>query len=229
MRTRGFAFIDVVLVLDLIAVCAVLTIPTPPQPSQASSNEAKAIATLRELARKQALFQQGCYMDEDQDGRGEYGSVGELAGVSNLIRNGIGTPSPLSPPFLPSSFKTISASGQALVSGYLFILYLPSYGSIPAGLCDIALGGPSSAVDANNCESLWCAYAWPVATGTTGNRAFFVNQNGNVLSTAMDTLQYNGANLSPTYCAALVAATMNAPVGVPPMIGVDGNTWTRAP
>ena len=37
--------------------------------------------------------------------------------------------------------------------------------------------------DADNAELAWCAYAWPANFGNTGNRAFFVNQQGEILGT----------------------------------------------
>src|SRR5262249_10156440 len=33
----------------------------------------------------------------------------------------------------------------------------------------------------NNGEVMWCCYAWPVDRTRTGNRAFFVNQEGDLL------------------------------------------------
>ena len=47
----------------------------------------------------------------------------------------------------------------------------------------------SDAQAANFCEIIWCAYAWPIRRQHTGNRIFFVNQMGDLL-----TAQNNVAN-----------------------------------
>lgn len=212
--------------LIVISMCAAVAIPTQPSPQQ-GSNESNAIWMLRSLARRQAQFRQARHIDEDLDGTGEYGSLGELSGITNLMRHGIGIPSPLSPPLLP--FKTIGVPGFAVNSGYLFVVYLPSYGAPPWGLRDVPLGGPDPTVDPNNCEQLWCAYAWPVVLSTTGKRAFFVNQTGAVLQTEMNACQYSGSVSTPPWSAALTAPAMNAPIALWPMYGCDANTWTAAP
>lgn len=108
------------------------------------------------------------------------------------------------------------------------MIYLPDGALNPVGLKDVALGGPSYAIDPNHCESLWCAYAWPAEFGVTGKRAFFVNQTGKVLQTDLMVTQYTGAIASPPYSAAFTAAAMNAPLALPPSIGLDGNTWVPA-
>jgi hypothetical protein len=73
---------------------------------------------------------------------------------------------------------------------------------------------------------MWCAYAWPIDLGTTGNRAFFVNQRGEILQTKMNAVQYSGAAAGPPYTAAFSAVGMNQPVALPPVAGNDGNDWT---
>jgi hypothetical protein len=78
---------------------------------------------------------------------------------------------------------------------------------------DAATGGPGAGVDANNAEVLWCAYAWPVDFGTTGNRSFFVNQRGEILQTRMAVLQYTGSATMPTQNAAFTAGGLMDPAG----------------
>jgi hypothetical protein len=226
MKRTGFALVELVVLVNVAALCAVMAVPTPPPP-QAGANESKAILVLRDLVQKQARFKNARYMDEDQDGRGEYGSFGELSGLSFLLRNGIGVAAPLNPPLLPLPFQTISMAGHVALSGYHFVVFLPD--AAFSGRHDVANGGPDPNIDPDKCETVWCAYAWPTSAGTTGNRAFFVNQQGKILQTSMAVTQYSGPNLAPAYPAAFLAASMAAPIAFPAAVGVDGNTWTLVP
>jgi type II secretory pathway pseudopilin PulG len=211
------------IVIAIIAIIAAIAIPNLLS-ARLSANESNAISTLRNLVTSQAQFQSASNMDEDQDGTGEYGSLGEMSGLSNLQRNGVGIAAPLNPPILPATFQTIDANGFATKSGYQFVVFLPDAG--PAGLPDVAAGGPAAAIDPDNCEEMWCAYAWPIDHGTTGNRAFFVNQRGEILQTKMDAAVYDGAAASPPFDAAFTGAgDMGLPVAIG-AVGNDGNTWT---
>jgi prepilin-type N-terminal cleavage/methylation domain-containing protein len=225
-RNDGFTLIELMIVIAIIAIIAAIAIPNLLS-ARLSANESNAISTLRNLVTSEAQFQSASNIDEDGDGTGEYGSFGELSGLSNLVRNGVGLASPLNPPILPATFQTIDTNGFATKSGYLFVVYLPDATTPPAGLPDISGGGPDTNIDPNNCESMWCAYGWPSDLGTTGNRAFFVNQRGEILQTRMDNVasQYNGAGAPPAYTAAYTAAGMTSPVAIS-TTGVDGNTWT---
>ena len=53
------------------------------------------------------------------------------------------------------------------------------------GIGEVSAGGATSSIlgnlDSGNCEIFWCCYAWPVTAGKTGNRAFFINQAGDVI------------------------------------------------
>jgi prepilin-type N-terminal cleavage/methylation domain-containing protein len=225
-KNEGFTLIELMIVIAIIAIIAAIAIPNLLS-ARLSANESNAISTLRNLVTSQAQFQSASNMDEDQDGTGEYGSFGELSGLVPLQRNGVPIGAvALNPPILPATFQTIDANGYATKSGYLFVVFLPNNAAAPVGQKDVANGGPAGAIDPDNCESMWCAYAWPVDLGTTGNRAFFVNQRGEILQSRMNVLQYNGAVNAPAYTAGYSAAGMNQPVALPPVVGVDGNDWT---
>jgi prepilin-type N-terminal cleavage/methylation domain-containing protein len=223
-RNDGFTLIELMIVIAIIAIIAAIAIPNLLS-ARLSANESNAISTLRNLVTSQAQFQSASNMDEDQDGTGEYGSLGEMSGLSNLQRNGVGIAAPLNPPILPATFQTIDANGFATKSGYLFVVFLPDANAPPTGAPDIANGGPDPGIDPDNCEAMWCAYGWPIDQGTTGNRAFFVNQRGEILQTKMDVAVYDGAGAAPAYSAAYTLADMSSPVAIS-AVGVDGNTWT---
>jgi hypothetical protein len=227
VKNPALPLATVLLVVNLAAVLAATTGSAPPSPQ--AVNEKKAVAVLRDFFRKQSVFKQARHMDEDQDGRGEYASIGELSGLINLVRNGVGVAAPLNPPLLPIAFQTISLYGDVTLAGYQYGVYLPNANIPPGGLRDVAGGGPSPNVDPNHCEKFWCAYAWPVVAGQTGTRAFFVNQNGVVYQTPMNVVAYSGSTMSPSYFAAFLFAGMDAPVAPAPWPGCDGNTWSRVP
>jgi prepilin-type N-terminal cleavage/methylation domain-containing protein len=222
-RNQGFTLIELMIVIAIIAIIAAIAIPNLLS-ARLSANGSNAVSTLRNLVTSQAQFQSAANMDENANGTGEYGSFGELSGLSNLQRNGVGIAAPLNPPILPATFQTIDANGFATKSGYLFVMFLPDNATPPAGLADVAAGGPA-AVDPANCETMWACYAWPISFGNTGNRAFFVNQRGEILQTKMDAAQYNGTGAAPTFDAALTAADMGAAAAIG-AVGQDGNTWT---
>jgi hypothetical protein len=221
----------------VLLLSVIMTLASTPAataiPSEASRrpnvNERLAISTLRDFVRQQRIFRVAALMDEDLDGVGEFGSLGELSGATNLVRHGIGITSPLNPGLLPPVFQSIDILGHATSSGYRFVIYLPDGSVPPTGNPDISGGGAHPNVNPNACELLWCAYAWPVSLGTTGNLAFFVNQNAQILTTIMDVTQYNGPGAVPHYSAAFTAAGMSSPLAVPPYAGVDGNTWIPVP
>jgi prepilin-type N-terminal cleavage/methylation domain-containing protein len=219
-RNEGFTLIELMIVIAIIAIIAAIAIPNLLS-ARLSANESNAISTLRNMVTSQAQFQSASNIDQDQDGTGEYGSLGEMSGLSNLQRGGVGIAAPLNPPILPATFQNITG-GFATKSGYLFVVFLPD--ATPAGVPDLAAGGPGATVDPDNCEAMWCCYAWPIDLGTTGNRAFFVNQRGEILQSKMDLVQYNGAAAAPPYSAAYTGADMSTAIAISTQ-GNDTNTW----
>ena len=94
---------------------------------------------------------------------------------------------------------------------------------------EVAAGG--GATGPNNCEIMWNAYAWPAQFGQSGNRAFFINQEGDLLQMANRTVgagtQYSGAAAGPLYSAAYLGAgfTGMGSAIASGAAGVDTNTW----
>lgn len=173
--------------------------------AHASANEAAAIATLRSIASAQAQAQALGIVDVDGDSVGEYAWFAELAGTAPLrCASGAGGEL-LQPPLLASAFGQVSATGTVERSGYVYWMYLPgaSAGGRIQGLPE-SRGGP--APDPDNSEVLWCVYAWPTEAGKSGARAFFLNQEGDLLGTANGDRAYSGESSVPDFDAAFDSA-----------------------
>ncbi|MEW6073929.1 MAG: prepilin-type N-terminal cleavage/methylation domain-containing protein [Planctomycetota bacterium] len=254
-KNSGFTLIELMIVVAIIAIIASIAIPKL-MSARISANENAAIATLRSIASAQAQIESACAIDTDADGGGEFGYFGELASTAFLRIYDAATDAPaigleeIDPPILPTPFGGIEvdANGDGVVerTGYYFKMWLPAAvaGGAIAGVPEdgtAGVGGADAAniPDSDNCEILWCCYAWPVDAGVTGSRTFFINQEGDLLQflNADETYEdiINAANI-PAFDAAYSDGTggldMGARLGITAMISADGeaandgNTWT---
>ena len=200
MREKdGFTLIELMLAMTIIAI--IFSIVRPKLSSASiSSNENAAIAALRSITSAQVDLAASGAIDTDNDGVGEYGYFGELAGSAPLrIYNPV-TESPtlgvtvLSPPLLAPAFRKSFFDGAGnnvvRVDGYFFKMFLPDVPILNniRGVPETGAAGMGGATAGNfpypdTCEALWCCYAWPEEVGVTGRRAFFINQEGRLLQT----------------------------------------------
>ncbi len=228
-NSQGFTLIELMIVVAIIAIIAAIAVPNLLS-ARLAANESNAISTLRNLVSAQAQFQQSGSIDADQDGTGEYGFFGDLAGAYTLdSHGGPANANTLQPPVLPASFRSPAASGVLTRGGYCFLVYLPN--AAGQGQTEDGVGNALLAVaDADNCELAWACYAWPANLGNTGNRAFFVNQQGEILfsATAAQANNYDGAANAPSAEAAFAAGTAAGDIMQqidPGNAAADGAVW----
>ena len=210
----GFTLIELMIVIAIIAIIAAIAIPRL-MSARLAANESAAISTLRSISSAQAQIQSSGAIDTDSDGAGEYAYFAELAGQQPLRVNtgtpaapvaGAGNPATdrLNPAILSSAFGTVTAFGASRCvsrQGYLFEMFLPANGAAPVNGIPEDVGGGKLAgpfPGANNGELMWACYAWPGNVHKTGNRAFFVNQEGDLLQCLNRTATpFDGAITTP--------------------------------
>ncbi len=73
----GFTLIELMIVVAIIAIIAAIAIPNLLR-SRMSANEASAAGAMRTISTGEVAFQTACFVDANNDGLGDYGSLAQL-------------------------------------------------------------------------------------------------------------------------------------------------------
>jgi type II secretory pathway pseudopilin PulG len=223
---------ELMIVISIIAILASMALPNLIA-SRISADETSAVGTLKQIVSAQSVVQAMRLIDQDNDGVGEYGWLAEMTGAVN-IRDASGPHGgpAIDPPSAAKSLGMVNANGLVPKSGYVFRLSLPDASG--AGLNEANTGGSPTGEDPDLCEQCWVAYAWPSGFGTSGKRAFCVNQAGDILQIQNlgggGIASYDDLKNQPAPDAAFEQSTIGKITGSLsirglPSAAVDGNVW----
>ena len=183
---KGSLFFWILLGLALV-VAGLIAVPGLLR-SRIGSGETSPIGSLKSFSAAQEQFRSQKLVDQDQDGEGEYGTIGELSG--NRALRGGGRAVSMSP-FLPSIFEPTGPGGSGVKSGYFFIVYLCGKTRSFTD-ADVQTG---QGVDLQ--EQNFVAYAWPQQHGKTGTRVFAMDAQGTIMQLANSDGTWSGDHVPP--------------------------------
>jgi prepilin-type N-terminal cleavage/methylation domain-containing protein len=220
-RRGGFTIIELMMVVTVIAILAGFFIANLIR-CRAAANEATTMATLKMIVTQEAVFRCRGEIDQNQNGLGEFGLLGELSGELALRP---GTTHVVNPPYLSQQLTTggNKGNGTAHKSGYLYTLYLstatPDNPNAAGNDLDLGgnngTGGPAANAAALGFQEMnFAVYAWPAELRHSGQRAFFVNEIGDIYTTRMDANTYDGVAAKPAAGAAYVTGAPALRAGV---------------
>ncbi len=228
--SRGVTLLELLVILAAVVLAAAIVVPLL-LAERLHANEAAAIETMKFIADAQERFKASGKVDLDQDGAGEYGYLKEMSAASGVraAPDGSKIGEAALPSALPREFEALDPGGEFVRAGYRFRVFLPD--ARGDGVGETERFPLDRLVDAKLAASTWCCYAWPAHHGTTGDRTFFVNQDGRVVSTDCDA--YSGPGRFRTDDCGAAFGRGGPPTSITGAVAVgtrgrDGNVWRRA-
>ncbi|NOZ21453.1 MAG: type II secretion system protein [Planctomycetes bacterium] len=242
-RRHGFTLIELMIVVAIIAVILSVAVPSVLR-ARMAANESAAVGNLKTIATEQVLFQSQEEVDQDWDGNGESGLLSELCG--EITPRNTRAAGAVYPTYLSGKFTTAGANGNgaAEASGYFYKMFLADTDTTAGD--DRSLGGTGNAsgqggpvfdpadstqnIAITVQENSFVCYAWPVELGTTGSRAYVVNEIGHVYCSKMNNATYSGIDVPITDYSAAYAPDGSTDTWFNNKLGSqangnDGNLW----
>ncbi|MHC4924124.1 MAG: prepilin-type N-terminal cleavage/methylation domain-containing protein [Planctomycetota bacterium] len=151
----------------------------------------------------------------------------------------------IEPPLLPGDFAEINDDGWAVKSGYAFMIFLPDTSRVVKWTHEIVRtrtrgrgkrkrtvilprmkgeDGGRGVIGIDWSEMMWCAYAQPAQRESSGNRAFFTNQQGDVLQSMNENAKHEGYTTAISPRSAYLGRGITSKVATGTM-GYDGDVW----
>jgi len=185
-------FLAILFLSSLVAILAPLAI----RKRIKYGSEWSPVDTLRNLHIYQCKLRKNVFIDQDQDGIGEYGLLNELTGLTKLRGNHNIQRPPIT--FFSSQLPKFSADGYCVLHGYFFRIFLPHKNQVIVDSKE-ALNGSADNDSINAQEKQWIAYAWPISE-SCGQSCYVINESGELFY-SIDV--YIGKEKIPAYNAAM--------------------------
>lgn len=221
-NTAGFTLVELMIVVAIIAILAGVTVPSL-MGARARTNETAVIGLLRIVSSGNTTIRSQVSIDTDGNGVGEFGWLGELAGVVPVRTQ----TEKIHPTALSQHLGEVNANGMLSRNGYYFMLYLPD--STGNGLAETAAN--TGSIDGLMATNFFTFVAWPQTYGQSGQRTFFVNQMGEIITTVDP--NYSGFSGVPAPNCALIGMSGNEinsnVIASTGQIATDGNRWKIIP
>jgi len=185
------------------------------------SRKRAALDQLRKIRIAQEAFKRDAVVDQDGDGKGEYGFLPELA-LGSAARANSGAKGKA---YVSGVFALPEPGGYVEKYGYYFVVFLPGSSwrdgpKPPAGKREFI------ARFAQAQERRWIAYAWPAVAGKTASGALAADGTGIYISDNL-VARFDGEPGMPAPHAALNGTGLEAVVPVVGTPSLCGELWTR--
>lgn len=160
------------------------------------AREKAVVAELASIAAAQEEFRGKAWVDQDGDGRGEYGLLSELAGGRPFRKHGGFSEPGAGDGLISRVFRNVSEKGYIEKYGYYFMVFLPG-ASWADAIPDSVDLKPGSRDFADGQERFWRVFAWPAVKDGTGRTVFFIDQSGAIYRSDNAVQGYDGWTKMP--------------------------------